>query len=82
MASKVNNGEIFLSFASYGTASNYGLTYAHAYSIEKIDTKNQLIYISNPWYSANAIAVPYSEFKKTAYNVNDTVYFSVGYLNS
>ena len=82
IASKVNNGDILFSFASYGTASEYGLTSGHAYSIEKIDTANQMVYITNPWYTGDTIAVPYSVFAKSAYSVNNKVYMNIGYINS
>ena len=78
MASKVNNGSVLLSFANYSSMSNYSLIYAHAYSIEKIDTAKQMVYITNPWFSGGSIAVPYSEFKKVAYSENNKVYFNYG----
>ena len=68
MASKVNSGSVLLSFANYSSMSNYSLIYAHAYSIEKIDTATQTVYITNPWFSGGSIAVPYSEFEKVAYS--------------
>ena len=78
MASKVNNGEILLSFANYSSMSNYSLIYAHAYSIEKIDTAKQMVYITNPWFSGGSIAVPYSDFAKVAYSETNKVYFNIG----
>ena len=78
IANSVNNGTKLVSFASYGVVSQYGLTDYHAYSIEKIDTANQMIYITNPWYSGVSVAVPYSEFAKVAYSETDLIYFAVG----
>ncbi len=82
IANSVNNGDTLLSFASYYANSAYGLSSKHAYSIESIDSKNQVVYIANPWYSGSSIAVPYSEFAKVAYSANDMVYFSLGYVNA
>ena len=82
VASKVNNNQMLLSFANYTTNSQYSLINAHAYSIEKIDTAKQVVYVTNPWFSGGAIAVPYSEFAKVAYSVNNKIYFNVGYFNS
>lgn len=80
MANSVNNGETILSFASYGSISEYNLTTKHAYSIESIDAENNLVYITNPWFSGGTIAVPYDVFAQTAYEKNDKVYFNVGYV--
>ena len=82
MAAKVNNDDVILSFASYGTNSEYKLTSSHAYSIESIDTANKVVYITNPWFSGGSIAVPYDVFAQAAYSVNDKVYFNVGYVNA
>lgn len=82
MASKVNSGGVILSFASYGTVSEYNLTSKHAYSIESIDTKNQVVYVTNPWFSGGSIAVPYDVFTKTAWSDNNKIYFNVGYVNA
>ena len=78
MASKVNNGSVLLSFANYSSMSNYSLIYAHAYSIEKIDTAKQVVYVTNPWFSGGSIAIPYSDFAKVAYSENNKVYFNLG----
>ena len=82
IASKVNNGSLILSMASYGTDSQYNLSMAHAYSIEKIDTVNKVVYVTNPWYGSGSTAIPYSVFAKAAYADNSSVYFSIGYVNS
>ena len=82
VANQVNNGDILFSFANYSDMSKYSLIYAHAYSIEKIDTAKQTVYITNPWFSGGSIAVPYSDFAKVAYKENNRIYFNLGYINA
>lgn len=81
VANKVNNGEVLLSFASYGNLSEYNLSSGHAYSIEKIDTKNKVIYITNPWHNGGSTAIPFSAFAEAEYEKNGLIYFNAGYLS-
>ena len=82
VASKVNNGDMMLSFASYQEIKDYNLSKGHAYSIEKIDTINKVVYITNPWYNGGSTAVPFSVFGNIADDDYHYIFFSEGHINS
>ncbi len=62
LADDLANGSILFSVAFYEENSQYGLYSFHAYSIEKIDTEKEIIYLTNPWYGGGMIAVPFDVF--------------------
>ena len=67
LADYVNNGDVILGAGTGfvdGVGNNYSIVGAHAYSIEKIDKENNIVYIVNPWDCATSIAVAYAEFAK------------------
>lgn len=69
-ADAVNSGKMLMSVDFWEDVPAYDLYNVHAYSIEKIDTKNKRIYLTNPWCGGTVVAVPFDEFKnlKKAFN--------------
>ena len=68
-AEAVNSGQTILTASTYNSSSvktkyleKYQLTGKHAYVINEIDTKNKIVYITNPWTGAQSIPVPYDVF--------------------
>ena len=76
MADDVNSGKILFSVGFYDENDAYDIVSSHAYSVEKIDTKNNLIYLMNPWHSGICTIVPFDEF------IGLNKGFNIGYLTS
>lgn len=72
----INNDKILFSLGFYKSIYEYDIHYAHAYSLEKIDTENKIIYITNPWYGGCTIAVPFYLIAE----IRDNIIVQIAYL--
>ena len=63
MADDVNNKKVLFSGVTGSGNDEYDIHSRHAYSIEKIDTQNKIVYVNNPWYGSGTIALPYDVFE-------------------
>ena len=61
-AERLNNGELvgILCVENAAINTQYNIISLHAYSIEKIDVENQIVYLINPHDTTKNIAVPFS----------------------
>ena len=64
-ADKLNNGQMLLSYTSRkintDIESKYNMSSNHAYSFEKIDSENEMIYMTNPHHGGVSVALPLKE---------------------
>jgi len=50
-------------------AIKYNIISGHQYSIEDIDTVNQIVYVKNPWDSYKVVSIPFDKFIELFYGI-------------
>ena len=50
-------------------AAKYNIISGHQYSIEDIDTVNQIVYVKNPWDSYKVVSISFDKFIELFYGI-------------